>query len=225
MAEEIAEHGAAATRATLKPKAEDVFRSLWVSLFYSGRVSGKTVLICSAGRREGASTIAAGLAVSGAEPSGAARVALVDFNVRNPALHRILAANMGPGIGEVLREGNAPETVAQRINAGLDLYPVGSADGSFLDVFRGEGLERLFRTLADGYDHVIVDAAPANQFPDAQVLAGALKDVVLVARTENTPREAVAQAKKRIEAGGGTLAGLVLNLRTYPIPKFLYNRV
>ncbi len=70
-----------------------------------------------------------------------------------------------------------------------------------------------------------MDVAAANHFPDAQVLAGKVREVVLVLRTEQTPREAVAQAKKRLEAGGGKLVGLVMNLRTYPIPQFLYKRV
>jgi len=38
-------------------------------------------------------------------------------------------------------------------------------------------------------------------------------------------REAVAQAKKRIESGGGKVVGVVLNMRTFPIPNFLYRRV
>ena len=37
--------------------------------------------------------------------------------------------------------------------------------------------------------------------------------------------QALALAKKRLEANGAHLAGVVLNLRSYPIPKFLYRRV
>jgi len=216
---------AVSQRATLKPKAQEVFSGLWVSLFYSGRVSGKTVLICSSTRKEGASTIACGLAVAGAAPTGAARVALVDFNLRNPSLHKMLRAQGAPGIGQVLLEGLAPESAAKQINSGLDLYTVGSADDRFFELLKAEALKKFLDTLRDGYDHVILDAAPVNQFPDAQILADVVGDVVLVARTESTPREAIAQAKKRIEAGGGRLVGTVLNLRTYPIPKFLYNRI
>lgn len=223
--EGISQQGEVAVRASLKPKAEEVFRGLWVSLFYSGRVSGKTVLVCSSGRNEGASTVACGLAVVGAAPAGASRVALVDFNLRAPALHKLLSVNQGPGIGEIVLEGMAPESVAQQVNSGLDVYTVGKADNKLFELLRPDALEKFFHTLSNGYDYVIVDSAPVNQFPDAEILARVVKDVVLVARTENTPREAVAQAKKRVEASGGTVAGLVLNLRTYPIPKFLYSRI
>ena len=79
--------------------------------------------------------------------------------------------------------------------------------------------------LADGYDYIIIDAAAVNHYPDAQILTATVPDVVLVSHSEKTPREAIAQAKKRLEAAGGTIAGLVMNLRTYPIPRFLYRRV
>jgi capsular exopolysaccharide synthesis family protein len=214
-----------AVRAWLKPKAEEIFRGLWTSLFYSGRVIGKSVVICSADRREGTSTITAGVALAGSAPSGVARVALVDFNLRYPAMHEILGLQPAPGVVEVIVGGMEPRAVAQQVTPTLDLFASGNVGGRLLDVLRSDALTGFLNALCEAYDHVLIDAPAANQFPDAHVLATAAKNVVLVAHTEQTPREAVAQAKKRLEAGGGRLVGLVLNMRTYPIPGFLYRRV
>jgi len=211
--------------ARLKRRAEDVFRGLWASLFYSGRPVGKSVLVCSSGSGEGTSTIACGLAIAGSEPAGVARVALVDFNLRAPNLHRMLRIEQCPGVAEVIADGMPAESIIKPISPSLDVYPAGSVEGRALEILRGERLGAFIRDLAAAYDNVLVDVAPANEFSDAQVLAGVVKDVVLVARTERTPREALAQAKKRLEAGGGRVVGLVLNLRKYPIPQFLYTRV
>ncbi len=211
--------------AGLKGKAYDIFKGLWASLFYSGRTAGKSILICSSDSGEGASTVACGLSIAGSEPAGVARVALVDLNLRTPSISRIFGVEQNPGVGEVIVEGLQPESIIKPISASLDVYPAGNIDGRTLDILRSERLSWFLNNLASAYDYLLVDAAPANQFPDAQVLAGILKDVLLVARAERTPREALAQAKKRLEAGGGKLAGLVLNLRTYPIPRFLYRRV
>jgi capsular exopolysaccharide synthesis family protein len=212
-------------RATLRKEAEEVFRGLWASLFYSSKPVGRSLMICSADEREGASTIACGLALAGSTPAGAARVALVDFNIRDPAVHRLVGAKPTPGVAEILVEGFAPEAAAQRVNTNLDVYAVGDTGQRRLEVLRSDRLGVFLSTLAAGYDQVLVDVAAVNHYPDAQVLAGVVKDVVLVARTDRTPREAVAQAKKRLETGGGRIVGLVLNMRTYPIPGFLYRRV
>jgi Mrp family chromosome partitioning ATPase len=163
--------------------------------------------------------------LAGTVPAGAARVALVDFNFRNPHLDELLNTQPSPGIAEILLDGLAPEVAAQRVNPALDLYATGNAKGRILQILRNDGLRDLLGVLSQGYDHVILDAPAVNHFPDAQILAGVVDGVVLVAHTEQTSREAVAQGKKRLEAGGGKVVGLVLNLRTYPIPGFLYRRV
>ena len=213
------------TKASLKPKTEDIFRSLWASLFFSGKVSNKAVMVCSASRREGATTIATSLAVVGSVPAGNARVALVDMNLRNPYVHRELKLDAGPGVAEIITEGVEPEAAARRVSSGLDVYTAGDVKGKTLDILRSDGLKRFLDMLCEGYDHVLVDVAPANAFPDAQVLAGILPEILLVCHSEQVPREVVAQAKKRLESGGGKLVGLVMNMRTYPIPKFLYKLV
>ena len=209
----------------LAGRAAEVFRGLWVSLFYSGRPASSTVMVCSARSGEGTSTVACGLALAGSESAALARVALVDFNLRRPALHEMLGRQPGPGISDVLMGQVSLEAAAQRVNDGLDLYAVGGAAEAILDLFRGQGPAKALRALAERYNYVLVDVAPVNQYPEAQVLAAAAGSVVLVAHADRTPLEAVVQARRSIEAGGGKLAGTVLNLRTYPIPKFLYRRV
>ena len=88
------------------------------------------------------------------------------------------------------------------------------------------GLVRsFFQELSEHYENVIVDSAPINRYPDAQVLAGIIGQAALVVRANHTSREAVAQARKNLEAGGGKVVGVILNKRTYPIPGFLYRRL
>ncbi len=214
-----------AARASLAPKAREIFAGLWATLFGSRRDIGKSVLICSADRGEGASTIACGLALAGSAAAAGARVALVDFNLHNPSLHRLLGANPSPGLREILTRGLAPEAAAQRINESLDFYAAGDSLPDAQLVLAGPAIAEFLNMLADGYDHVLIDAPAVNRFPQAGVLAGIVKDVVLVAHTERTPLEAIAAAKNHLESAGATLAGVVLNQRTYPIPSFLYRRV
>lgn len=214
-----------ARSAHLAGKAEDIFRSLWASLFYSGKLRGKGVIVTSAARKEGATTIAAGLALSGSGPAGGERVALVDFNLRNPRIAELFGLPASPGLAEALSGRQDPLSVARPVNDSLDVYTLGSPPQRSLDLLRSQAVSAFFQQLFDRYDHVLVDTASANHNPDAQVLGGVVHDVVLVVNADVTPREAVAQAKKRIEAGGGHVAGVVLNQRRFPIPNFLYRRM
>ncbi len=216
---------AAVAHAQLSKRSEELFRGMWASIFYSGRATGKTVLLSGASRREGASTIACGLSLVDSDIAGAPRVALVDFNLRFPAVHKLLGLRQEPGLAEALTQGQDLKSLAQKVNQNLDVFTVGAVTPSSLDVLHSNAIATLFQRLGESYDYILVDTAAANPYPDAQVLASVVKDVVLVVHSDQTPREAVAQAKKRIEAGGGRVVGLVLNLRTFPIPNFLYRRL
>lgn len=225
LASDIPAVSAGSHNARLSPRASELFHGMWASVFYSGRTTGKTILLTSAARREGVSTIACGLGLTDSDVEGSPRVALVDFNLRNPAIHRMLSLREGPGLVEALADGLSPEQSAQKVNRNLDVFTVGAIGSRSLEVLRSDAVEKFFAQLNETYDYVLVDSAAANHYPDAQVLGGVLKDVVLVVHSDLTPREAVAQAKKRIEAGGGRIVGLVLNMRTFPIPNFLYRIV
>jgi len=107
----------------------------------------------------------------------------------------------------------------------LDVFSAGAVNGATLDVLRSSALPGMLQQLNDSYDQVLIDAPAVNQNADALVLSTLIPDSVLVTYAEKTPREAVAVAKKRLEAAGTHVLGVVLNLRVYPIPRFLYRRV
>ncbi len=224
--------------AELAPQAEDIFRGLWTSLFYTSQSPPKSVLVCSSNPGEGATTIACGLALAGSNNAGedqaetsdtvrsAGRVVLVDFNLRSPAVSNALNVANGMGVSDVLAGGNDLGEALQHIGPGqLDVLTAGSKCGQVLEILRADRVRGVLEELQRRYDYVIVDAAPINQYPDAQVLAEIIEAIVLVARCRQTPREALLQAKKRLQTGGGKVAGVVLNMRTYPIPRFVYRRV
>lgn len=220
--------------AELTPKARDIFAGLWTSLFHAPQTPPKSVLICSSDRDEGATTVACGLALAGgaqeiAGPDASVsmpRVVLVDFNMRTPSVRDRFNITNGLGVSNVLVGEAELAQALQRIGSGqLDILTAGSQCGRVLEVLRTDRVRKFLEDLERHYDYVIIDTAPVNQYPDTQVLADVVGSVVLVARCQRTHREALLQAKKRLELGAGKVLGVVLNARTYPIPGFVYRRV
>lgn len=216
-------------QAALTPQAGEIFGGLWAALF-DRPDAPRLVMLTAAGRQEGVSTIACGLALAGGAPrygrnGGQAAVALVDMNLRNPSLHRLLDVEHAPGVREIITQGTEPADVAQRVTDQLDVYVAGAARGLAVDIVRSKAVGALFATLKQYYDHIIVDAGAVNEAPDVQALAAVIGQVVLVANTQRTPREAVIQARRHIEAVNANVIGSVLNMRVFPIPSFLYRRV
>jgi len=214
--------------AVLSPRADEVFRGLWASLFYgeSGGVrASKTVVVCAANEGEGASLVNFGLSLAGSTSGAGERVALVDFNLRNPSMHKRLKVSAAPGVAEIVLDAVDPVAAAQRVNPHLDVYTAGDVGDRGLEMMQADRLEQFLQMLRAAYDRVLLDVAAVNEYPDARILVAQVRDAVLVARAGATPREAVAQAKRSLDAAGARVLGLVLNQRTYPIPRSLYQRI
>ncbi len=230
--------------AGLSGQAEEIFRGLWASVFFAPPEPPTSVLVCSASRGEGATTVACALALAGAgtmaatpagdldleggpgSPSGKDRVVLVDFNLRNPCVHEMLGLADADGVSDVLSGKSQLSDVLRHVGAGkLDVLTVGTQRDKLIEILRADRVGEFLTDLQRHYGHVIIDAAPPNLFPDSQVLAGVVNAVVLVAHSQQTAQESLVAAKRALEAGGGNVLGVVLNMRTFPIPKFVYRRV
>lgn len=209
----------------IKPAAADAVAQLWATVFLRAEgVSPHTVVMTSADRHEGATEIAVAVALIGSSQEGF-RVALVDGNLRHPALAERAGTRITPGLAEVIRGTARLEDALVSVGSELSILPAGQPGDSPLSLLRNEKLGGILEELAKKYDHVIIDAPAVNRYPDATILGSQCDGVVLVARAAHTPRETVAEAKRRLENARGKVFGVVLNRREYPIPNFLYSRL
>ena len=87
----------------IRDKSESELGQLWGNIFFStDRSAPRAIIVTAAQRRDGATQIAVALAMIGAEAGRDRRVALVDFNLRNPAVADVLGIPGEPGVTDVL---------------------------------------------------------------------------------------------------------------------------
>lgn len=211
----------------IAPAALEQVEQLWGSLFFSAdRKTPRSVIVSGAEPGEGATEIAVALALVGASADHGHRVALVDFNLREPRVARLMNVPQAPGVLDALKRGEIPAGTQVTLTRGrLTVLPAGSAAGEAVAPVDPSVAEKLISHLLRHHEHVIVDAPAVNRYSTVQALAGLTDGVVLVARQGVTRREALAEARKRIELAQGKLLGLVLNMRKFPVPGFLYRRM
>lgn len=210
----------------LKPAVADAVSQIWAGVFIKpAGEAPRIVVVTSAERHEGATEIAAALGLVGSSAQEGLRIALVDFNFRHPRLAETLGGRTSPGIVDVIGGTARLDDVLVRVGGDLAVLPPGKAPANPLSLLRNERVRAVLNELAGRFDHTIIDAPAINRYPDAAILGGLASGVVLVARSARTPRETVAEAKRRVEHAGGTVLGVVLNRRAFPIPGFLYRRL
>jgi capsular exopolysaccharide synthesis family protein len=207
----------------LAHRVSDELCDLWGQLFLSPVGRLKRLMITAAGRGEGVTQVACGMALAAGMHRMDHSIALVDLNVRNPRVARTLGVHNVPGFSEVITSVSSLDNALRPLSGTmLTVLPAGGPQTRPLSLLAGGQLKELLDELAARFDHVLIDAPAVNAHPEAQILSHLVDGVLLVVRTGQTTRQALLQAKKRLQLANAPLLGVVLTDRVYPIPGFLY---
>jgi Mrp family chromosome partitioning ATPase len=183
----------------------------------------RTIAVTSALSGEGTTTIARDLAVVGADTAGK-RVLLV--TVLPPKAGRGIDM---PGIGlDAVVDGRAElRQVIQPMASGMSLFRTTFAtdQAASRHLFDGPGLAATLKAALATVDLVIIDAPPVLNSVAGVALARVAGGTVLVVEAEKTRAPIVDQARRKIEAHGGTIIGVVLNKRRLHLPDMIYRRL
>jgi capsular exopolysaccharide synthesis family protein len=176
--------------------------------------------ITSAVYGEGKTTVALNLAGTIAQNSEA-RVALVDFNMRNWDMQARLNLPPVAGLVDIL-EGSEDDlsNVIQRTELdNLTIIPAGRAAANPAKLVRSPRLAEVINTLKLSNDFIVLDMAPVLPVADTKTMAKHLDGVVMVVRAGVTPREIISRAIDAV--GNDKVLGVVLNGVETAMPKWL----
>ena len=185
----------------------------------------QTLVVASSVSGEGASTVAAGLAISLAE-SAAGEILLVDCNFRSPSLDRRLGVTDKPGLMNAVLANVAPAKFT--IPSGLPSLTVltsGSGEADPRRVLTSDGFKTFLTNMSHSFSLVILDSASINGARDTTILSTLVDGLLLVSQAERANYEVIAKAQGRIVSGGDNIIGTALNRRRYHIPEVLYRRL
>jgi capsular exopolysaccharide synthesis family protein len=170
--------------------AGEEFRVLRTNISFLAKYHGKkTILVTSTMSGEGKSFISLNLAAVCAIPGK--KVALLEFDIRNPSIGKKLSLSTTYGItnflmGEITRLQDIRCEI-QEIPT-LHIYPCGPLPSNAADLLLSERFHLLFETLRASYDFIIVDSPPAGLVSDPFIL-GRYSDVVLyIIRQQKTSK-------------------------------------
>lgn len=188
----------------------EAFRGLRASVMFS-RVGEpvKVIAITSSLPGEGKTTtslaLARTLAIAGAN------VIVVDCDLRQRGVNRILASEPQIGLLEVLNGTSTLEQATVRDEAtGAMILPLAKSAYTPKDVFGTEAMRRLIAGLRESYDFVVFDTAPVLPIADTRVLAPSADVVVMLTRWRKTPRKAVEAALRLLRSVDAYVGGVAL---------------
>ena len=150
-------------------------------------------------------------------------VCVVDANLRSPALHRLIGADNHDGLVTAVGQPDSARTVAHRLEqSNLWVMPSGSSASDPDLLLTAERVRPCVQQLIALFDRILINAPPINLFAESLALSQFVDGVVLVLAANITRREIVRKMKDHLDALNVPLLGVILNDRTFPIPKAVY---
>lgn len=192
--------------------------------FASSLPKAKTLLITSAVRNEGKSTLAANIAY-GAAKVGALTL-LIDGDIKNATLSDALVPDAEFGVGDVLHcELSLEEVVTLDAETRLFFLPLSAKDrASGLDELLGNHRLRTFLDLhKDIFDLIVIDGSADLETPAGRYLLEQVERAVFVVEWGATDRKSVQTAVNHLSDTGGKIVGTVFN-KVDPEKRRLYER-
>jgi capsular exopolysaccharide synthesis family protein len=135
------------------------------------RREARSVLVTSALRDEGKTTVSCRLAIALASVSSGRGIALIDLDMRNPSVCKRLGFRPPHGISEAIL-GEIPLEAACHPfkEPRLDVYPSGQHRPAAHEILASEGFARVLDALHARYEFVVIDSPPTLLVPDSSLI-------------------------------------------------------
>ncbi len=107
----------------------------------------------------------------------------------------------------------------------LSILPAGQTEFNPVTLLGSSMMEEVINMAKQKYELVFVDGANLKDFKDSAVLSAYLDGTCLVINEGKTRRQVVKSAMVPLEQKKVNLIGVILNNRSFVIPKMIYERV
>jgi capsular exopolysaccharide synthesis family protein len=167
------------------------------------------LLITSARPSEGKSTTAMALAQNFARLG--LKTLLIDSDLRNPSLHKVLGRHNSAGLSNLLTNSQQLSELMQATDdPNLFFLACGPLPPNPAELLAGNRVRQVLQEVNEAFDQVIIDGPPVMGLADAPLLASVAGGTVMVIAANSTRRGLARAAVKRLQLSHARLLGAVL---------------
>jgi polysaccharide biosynthesis transport protein len=195
-----------------KSEAAEAYRALRTSILLSSfGAPPRVVLVTSALPQEGKTTISANSALVLAQRGS--RVLLLDADLRRPGLEKLFGIKARGGLSTLISGVDKPEDVLVPSTEVPNLWilPAGPIPPQPAELLSSTVMKDYIARWRNEFDHIIIDTPPCLSVTDAVVLSPEADQVILVARSGQTTKQALRRATELLLQVNARVMGVVLN--------------
>lgn len=198
-----------------KSVAWEAYLSIRTSLaFLTDHGVPRSFLLTSTRPNEGKSTSA--LALAAVLASTKKRILLIDGDMRNPSLHKMLDGKNTTGLSNYLAgEDDLNKLIQRDTHYGFDAMPAGPIPPNAAELLSSTRMRELVAKLSETYDSVIIDAPPVLGLADIPLLADSVEGVIYTIEAGGVKLRGIQAAIQRIRSSHAQIfGGIVTKVQT-----------
>jgi polysaccharide biosynthesis transport protein len=169
----------------------------------------RSILVTSAGRSEGKSTVAANLALALAQ--GQRRVLLVDADMRNSCQHHVWQVSNAVGLSNVLVGQVQMDQAITAVRENLHVLTAGTVPPNPLVLLDSSAMTMLVERFTEHYDFVVFDGPTVMGTADSTVLNRLVDGSLVVVRMGMAEIERLKTMRQFLAQSGHRVLGMVVN--------------
>ena len=201
------------------PHAEAVRRMRTNLMFVDVTTRQHSFAITSPSASEGKTTTAINLAMAMADAG--TRVLLVDADLRNPSVARVMGLEGAVGLTTVLLGRATLGDVVQQWGATpLFVLPAGEIPPNPSELLGSEAMRELFAQMTTDYEFVLFDTPPVLPVTDALVVDQLTGGTIVVLAANRTRKRHLQETLRIMETAGTRLGGFALNMVPGEVSKY-----
>ncbi|MBO5314880.1 MAG: CpsD/CapB family tyrosine-protein kinase [Clostridia bacterium] len=191
----------------------EAFKSLYTNILYLNTPDKcKKIAITSAVPGEGKTTVATNLAITIAANSENKRVLLVDTDMRQPKVARLLSLDIrGKGLSEYLAGIDEKPYLNYIPKLNITVLTSGGPNANPSMLVGSSKMAELVRLCEQQFDYIIFDTPPVNVVTDALLLNEVVNGYVVSTMSDYSNVNHVAECVESLERIGAEIYGVVLS--------------
>lgn len=190
----------------------DAFDRTIVNIYTKREKCGyKSFVLCGSEAGVGTTTVAVEMAI--ALSVAGWKTILIDGDMRKAAGYKRLNQRVENGLADyVLKSIPKEKIIYETIWPALEYIPCGvDVEESPVRILCSVKMEKLMTELREQYDYIIIDTPSINSSVDGQIFATKADATILVAAMNGSSKKNLMEAKKKFEAAGANVIGVIDN--------------
>ena len=180
----------------------------------------KSLTLTSALAQEGVSTIIANVGTYLAKKAGH-KVLIVDANLRTPKIHALFNIKNDIGLGQVLEGKAQSDKIIHNLGENLFVVSAGNTELNPVTLLDSSVMTDFLQKAQEIFDIVLIDCSELKDFKDAVLLSSRTDGTAFVINEGKTRKQVIQKVIGILDKD--KMLGVILNKRTFSIPKVIYD--